>query len=256
MHHTNLDSIKHNIEEALQNVDKDYRQIIVYEMIYRWIEEVEDITDKALLLEFVANLSMQQGMPYQFRQISISNKEEVADFLQQFLKADSFNADNDLDEASDQEASETSFSENDFNMLRVRFRSLIKGLVDMHSNQGYSKTQYYQVIWASMEALLNKADSYEKGYCLYEFLSDTRTPYFELKPGMMMPNDQYISLSDELSEEIAKLRYVLSLKNIQKTQTASQLLQVFDELQSKELDCFNEKQCVLMSHVIALLEER
>ena len=115
-----------------------------------------------------------------------------------------------------------------------RYRNLMKALIDHVIRNGYSEKEYYEKLWKNLSFLMESANEVEKGVCLYAFLLDKRTPYYSIRPGMRMTNEKYKAETEKIISEIDKMRFVFNLNNRQKTETASQLLYIMDQLDSYE----------------------
>lgn len=141
-------------------------------------------------------------------------------------------------------------AENDAEMkfLIIRHRNLARAIIDLNCSKGYKEAEYYETIWESMSLMLSSASGNEKGACLYAILLDGRTPYFEVKPGMQMRDVDYKNELNHLSRELDMVRFILSLNNKQRTETASQLLDLIDKMDKKE------ERVVLLSRIIAMVQ--
>ena len=115
-----------------------------------------------------------------------------------------------------------------------RYRNLTNALIDHVIRNGYSEKEYYEKFWKDLSFLMESANEVEKGICLYAFLLDKRTPYYSIQPGIRMTNEKYKAEIDKIISEIVKMRFVLNQNNRQKTETASQLLRIMDQLDSYE----------------------
>lgn len=132
--------------------------------------------------------------------------------------------------------------------LISRHRNLAQAIIDLNCDKGYNEIEYYEKIWNHLSLMLSSASENEKGACLYAFLLDRRTPYFEVKPGIQMKDWDYKKELEQLSKELDMARFILNLNNKQKTETASQLFDLIDQLDSKV------KKVVLLSRIITMVQ--
>ena len=132
--------------------------------------------------------------------------------------------------------------------LISRHRNLAQAIIDLNCDKGYNEIEYYEKIWNHLSLMLSSASENEKGACLYAVLLDRRTPYFEVKPGIQMKDWDYKKELEQLSKELDMARFILNLNNKQKTETASQLFDLIDQLDSKV------KKVVLLSRIITMVQ--
>ena len=140
--------------------------------------------------------------------------------------------------------------EADIKFLISRYRSFAQGIIDLNSDKGLSENEYYEHVWKNLSLMLGEASEDEKGCCLYAILLDKRTPYFKVSPGMRMSNADYQKEMKRLSDDIDKAQFILNLKTKQKTETASQLLELIENVNSKE------GQVVLLSRILAIVQKK
>jgi hypothetical protein len=122
----------------------------------------------------------------------------------------------------------------DINHHLSKWKGLISGIIDFLSNCGYKKEEYYNKLWEALTYYLNDKSDIEKGISLFAVLLDKRTPYYAVRPGMRMSNDQYKVLTERIMPQLDKTIFVLNLSNSQKTETASQILDIIEEIKDRE----------------------
>lgn len=127
-----------------------------------------------------------------------------------------------------------SVASEDVKLYLSKYKGFTKGVIDFLSNNGYSEDEYYSSLWSTLSSLLTEKTDLEKGVCLYAVLLDKRTPYYAVKPGLRMSNAQYQKVTEKIAPQLDKMRFILHLANNQRTETASQILDVMDELKTKE----------------------
>lgn len=154
------------------------------------------------------------------------------------------------DEKKEPVDEETAEKEAKLKFLIDRYRRFAQGIIDLNSDKGLSETEYYERVWKSLALLLTDASDEEKGACLYAFLLDKRTPYFKINPGMRMSEATYQKEMKRISDDIDKARFILNLITQQKTETASQLLELVEKTDSKE------GKVVLFSRILAMVQKK
>lgn len=151
----------------------------------------------------------------------------------------------------EEESVDEKTAENNAEMMFLisRHKKLAQALIDLYCDKGDGETEYYGRIWNGMSLMLSASSANEKGACLYAFLLDRRTPYFEVKPGMQMRDVEYKEALKHLSGEIDIARFILSLNNKQKTETASQLLELIDKMETPK------EKVVLFSRIMTMIKK-
>lgn len=86
--------------------------------------------------------------------------------------------------------------------------------------------QLYEMVW---ESVVNNSifDTDEtRKFALYYILIDRRVPYFRIEMGLSVDNKDYQAMIRTLDQDIQKMRFVLAFDFEQKTQEASNLLDI------------------------------
>lgn len=140
--------------------------------------------------------------------------------------------------------------EAEIKFLISRYRRFAQAIIDLNSDKGLSENEYYEQVWKNLSLMLVEASKCEKGCCLYAILLDKRTPYFKVSPGMRMSNVDYQKEMKRLSDDIDKAHFILNLKTKQKTEIASQLLELIENVNTKE------GQVVLLSRILGMVQKK
>ncbi len=114
---------------------------------------------------------------------------------------------------------------------------------------GFSKIEFYDILWRSFINSGIVTNSEEYAFCIYFVVIDRKIPYYFLEPGLKMENEEYSNFIDQCQLSISKVRFILSNDFSQKTEEASLILR---ELQ--ELGTF-EEQTVVMTTILGTLRE-
>lgn len=166
---------------------------------------------------------------------------DLTSALSSLLNRDGDN--NPVDEKEEEKEAEIKF-------LISRYRRFAQAIIDLNSDKGLSENEYYEQVWKNLSLMLAEASRYEKGCCLYAIFLDKRTPYFKVNPGMQMSNADYQKEMKRISGDIDKAHFILNLKAKQKTEVASQLLELIENVNSKE------GQVVLLSRILEMVQKK
>jgi len=131
---------------------------------------------------------------------------------------------------------------------KAKFGHMVEGIIDICTMEGGPEAAYYTKLWSMLRTLLDAYTKEEQGACLYFVIFDERIPYWDIEPGVRMDNSEYQRIVKKIKPELRKMLYVLNLPAGQRTETASRLLRVLDELSD-----FNER-TVFLSQLIARIE--
>lgn len=173
-----------------------------------------------------------------------ASPDSVNDLLKE-LRLDSDGMKRDIMEPKEAYSSPISDS---LSSCEARFGKLIAGVIDLYTNDGETSDEYYSKLWDTLSFLLAPYSEVEQGICLFFVLRDKRIPYLNIAPGLRMSEEEYQTITMQISNQLQKLSYVLNLSVGQRTETSSQVLQIMDELDSYK------KRTVFLSHLMAQKE--
>ncbi len=199
--------------------------------------QLEKSKDKAELLKEFAGKVRVEWFAKEEDQSDSSKMKTLIDLLSGEEKTE----DNEIKQKEEPE-------QNRINYFVPEYSRLIKGIIDYLSNKGYEENEYYNKLWDFVYNAVKDASDVEKGLSLYLITKDERTPYIQIPKGISMNNIQYSEMIDELDEQIKKIKFIMQLIVPQKTETASMILDVLDELDTKE------EKAVLLSCVISMVK--
>lgn len=134
--------------------------------------------------------------------------------------------------------------------LAKSYGKMIDGALEALIRQNLPRREFYEKLWDYIAQDTILADKKEKAFALYYIWIDVRIPYFELDQGLKMPNDVYRELVIKLKPLIKKARFILYAPTDQKTERASRILKLLDELQD------DKEKAVLMALVLGMIEKR
>ena len=131
-----------------------------------------------------------------------------------------------------------------------RYQSLIHGLIECLTAGNPDEKKFYEALWLFIEngpVILPEED--DRLFAWLFAWRDRKTPYFQMKEGMEMSNEDFSDYSKKMFSKIAKADYILRFPFDQKTQRSSQLLDLLDECETQE------EKCVLMSKILSLKDQ-
>lgn len=117
-------------------------------------------------------------------------------------------------------------------------------------SEGWDREKFYSEFWEFISTNIMWASKEEKAFVLYYIAIDARSPYYNVGVGLKMSPDDYLQLQDEVFEEIREFRFILALKFQQRTEEASLILNLINQLDTEE------KKVVLLSRILAYYKDR
>ena len=149
-------------------------------------------------------------------------------------------------ESNNKKHAEKVFSEEEKYQLTLTYGKMIDGALEALLRRGLSKADFYGELWSFINESKMLSDKKLKAFTLYYLWIDVRLPYFELEDGIKMSNEDFIDISKNLTEEIKRIRFILNTPTDQKTDRASRLVNMIENLVSQE------EKTVLMAHILRL----
>lgn len=148
---------------------------------------------------------------------------------------------------------EKKFSNYELAQLDSFYSKYIEGLLLVIVKKAHlskwDKKKFYNFLWEKIST-----DSYfekdkEKSFALFKVAQMPLMPYVELESPMSMSDEKFGEILEKNENSIIKIRHILSLDFMQKTETASLIV---DEIQKGQS---YEDKSVIMAVVLSLLEE-
>jgi hypothetical protein len=112
----------------------------------------------------------------------------------------------------------------------LRYRRIVKGLIDNLSPNGYPEEIYYQKLWDCIHVLLSEATEEEKGYCIWQIALDERTPYYALPQGLKLSEKQFSDIYDTIMPTLLQARFAFAIGGTQKSETSSRIIHLLEKL--------------------------
>lgn len=151
-------------------------------------------------------------------------------------------------ESSDEKHMERMFSEEEKYQYARDYGKIIDGTLEALLKRNYNKERFYSELWKFIEENPLLDNEKLKAFALYYIWVDSRIPYYELDEGIKMSNDEYSNICLKMTDEIKKARFILNVPTEQKTERASRLVQVLDEIEGER------ERAVFMSQIVELSE--
>lgn len=121
--------------------------------------------------------------------------------------------------------------------------SAIKTAVDKR----YDDETFYKFIWEKIVCNSLFRTEEERLFAFYYIIIDKKIPYYSISSGLEMDNKRYQSIIEANESNIQKLKFILAVRFDQRTQEASNLLDVLLSQDSYDV------QVVLLSKIVSEL---
>lgn len=116
----------------------------------------------------------------------------------------------------------------------LKVKDLEKRIIKSLISNNPTEASFYRQLWEKInDSLLfpNPVSQISFLACLW---SDTRIPYFQLEEGLFMDDERYQAILEELSPYIKKANFIVSTDLQQRTQRASLLMKIAEEINDEE----------------------
>ncbi len=151
----------------------------------------------------------------------------------------------DLD-SSEEQRIEKIFSEEEKYQYARDYGKIIDGTLEALLKKQYEKEKFYHELWKFIEENPLLDTKKLKAFALFYIWVDIRLPYYVLDDGIKMSDDDYQNVCQKLSEDIKKARFILHVPTEQKTERASRIVKLLENLQD------DKEKAVLMSQILKL----
>lgn len=94
-----------------------------------------------------------------------------------------------------------------------------------------SEREFYNDLWNRLMDDILSEDRESKTILLVRFWLDPRTPYYQLSESCIMDNDEYHLILNTIETQLKKARFIIHAGLPQKTQKASLLMDLADEIE-------------------------
>ncbi len=151
-------------------------------------------------------------------------------------------------ESSNETHIEKVYSEEDKYQYIKDYGKVIDGTLEALIKKNYEKEKFYDELWLFIEENPLLDSEKLKAFALYYIWIDARVPYFKLDAGIKMPNDEYIKIRKNMLNDIKKARFILNCPTAQKTERASRLVKMLDNLSEEK------EKAVFMAQILKLAD--
>lgn len=134
-------------------------------------------------------------------------------------------------------------TDNEKERLQERFGKISDEMLKALIAENLEESIFYQKLWG----IVNNpffSESNAREFVFYNLLMDSQIPYFKVDDGLRMSNDEFQKTLGALFSLKAEVRFLLKRDFDQRTQRASNLLDLFDKVTDR-----NEK-VVLMAYLL------
>ena len=135
--------------------------------------------------------------------------------------------------------------------MRDMYGDVIDALLETYINSAiksrHSENEFYENIWRNIVCNSLFLQPNLHTFALYYILIDKRIPFFLIDTGLEMKNDEFRKSLKDCQEDVQKIKFILALDFEQKTQEASNLLDIILKEDSYE------KKVVLLAKIISEL---
>lgn len=154
-------------------------------------------------------------------------------------------------DSSEEKEVEAYFTAQQLKSLEKQYSDLVDAIINKLTLCHYKKEKFYEEVW---EKVLNSDMLFDsknvKIYALGRIWSDARIPYFWVKDGLKMSNEEFIAIIERKKELLQEANFILNCKYEQKTETGSLLLNILERCDD------NKEKAVVMAGILDFLEKK
>lgn len=174
-----------------------------------------------------------------YNQIMLADSDRIECFI--YFLENSENV-----ESSDEKHIERVFSEEEKYQYANDYGKIIDGTLEALLKKNYVKEKFYSELWKFIEENPLLDTEKIKAFTLFYIWIDARIPYYELDEGIKMSNDEYANIRQNMIEDIKKARFIIYSPSKQKTETASRLVKMLDDIKD------DKGKAVFMAQIMTL----
>lgn len=139
---------------------------------------------------------------------------------------------------------ELEFTEPEKERYAASYGKMIDGSLEALLVENLPISEFYRRLWEVIQNNTILISEKQKAFALYYIWIDARIPYFELEEGLKMSNKEYREYLKEYEKALKKARFILFTPTEQKTQRASRLISLLNDLPDDEV------KAVLMAQIL------
>lgn len=154
-------------------------------------------------------------------------------------------------DSSDEKEVDAFFTAQQLQKYEKEYADLIDALLNKLIMRHCEKEEFYNELWESiMKSDVVCDGKNEKIYAIARIWSDARIPYFHVKDGIKMSNEEFEDIIKKNKALLQEVTFILNCKYEQKTETSSMLLEVLERCDN------NKEKAVVMGKILDLTEKR
>lgn len=224
---------------AIQQAEDLTAQASVCVAAYKIIQTVEASMRASLLAWFIEATRPVWGKKKSLKKPTAEKFIELLDQQAEIPAEETFELLQKLDMNLDASAPTPAISlyhvtTDDLSRCVTKFSNLITGAMDLHFNEEYAPEVFYTKFWETLDLLLTPYTDIERGVCLRLVISNSRMPYQTIRRGIRMEEEEYKEITKAIMPQLIKMSYVLHLRTSQRTESASRILWILDELKDEK----------------------
>lgn len=133
-------------------------------------------------------------------------------------------------EPGGKEEAEAEFTAEEKDRYVASYGKLIDGSLEALLRENLPAPEFYGRLWNVIQNNTILVSEKQKAFALYYIWIDARIPYFELEEGLTMSNKEYRDYIMQYEEILKKARFILFTPTNQKTQRASRVVTLLEEM--------------------------
>lgn len=154
-------------------------------------------------------------------------------------------------DSSDEKEVDAFFTAQQLQKYEKEYSGLIDAVLNKLVMRHCEKDEFYKELWESiMKSDVVCDGKNEKIYAIGRIWSDAKIPYFQVKDGIKMSDEEFSDIINKNKELLQEVTFILNCKYEQRTEISSMLLEVLER-------CNNSKEkAVVMAKILDLNERR
>lgn len=154
-------------------------------------------------------------------------------------------------DSSDEKEVDAFFTAQQLQKYEKEYSNLIDGILNKLVMRHCEKKEFYSELWESiMHSNIVCEGKNEKIFAIAKIWSDTRIPYFQVKDGIKMSDEEFSEIIKNNKERLQEVTFILNCQYEQRTETSSLLLEILEKCKD------NKEKAVVMAKIIELSERK
>ena len=154
-------------------------------------------------------------------------------------------------DSSDEKEVDAFFTAQQIQKYEKECSELVDALLNKLVKRHCEKEEFYNELWERiMESDAVCDGENEKIYAIARIWSDARIPYFQIKDGIKMSDEEFSDIIKKNKELLQEVTFILNCKYEQRTETSSVLLDVLERCND------SKEKAVVMAKILDLAEKK